>query len=66
MRFQIIKDAHCITVKLIYLPGLNKLEGDVPKSQVVVCVVEVDPDAYSELNTCIDNASITPVRLHIG
>ena len=58
MRFQITKDAHCITVKLIILclPGLNKLEGDVPKSQVVVCVVEVDADAYSELNTCIDNA----------
>ena len=51
-----MKDAHCISVNLICLPGLPLLLGgidvpdvpDVPKSQVVVCVVvNVDPDAYS-------------------
>ena len=53
-----MKDAHCISICLPELPLL--LGGsvpdvpdvpDVPKSQVVVCVVEFDPDAYSVMNT---------------
>ena len=47
-------------VKLISLPEVEPLLGvpevgvvpdDVPKSQVVVCVEDDDPDAYSVTNT---------------
>ena len=63
-----MKDAHCISVNLIHLPGLPLLLGgidvpdvpDVPKSQVVFCVVEVDPDAYSVMHEYI-GAMLTPV-----